>query len=302
MKLRVVLIIVAVIIAGVAVFAVMMYISNIRKTADQEVEKIEVLVAAENIQKETFVDILIGSEKIALEPIPRKYLAEGVLTSLDNYKGYVTVAPISKGEQITSTRFAKPEQIGLAFNIPKDMVAISIPVDEVIGVSNLINIGDMVNVIATFKPQEQEEEEEEAAGTPASVETTAETETTTVSIPPEESEEFPGEVKEPITKTLLWNVEVLYVGTRVTVMVTEEERGAVANVTFTESKREETTMEVETVTLAVSPEDSEKLVFTEEMGYVWLALAPADGVEEKETPGRTYKNIFEKEEYLLNNE
>ena len=299
MKLRVVLIIVAVIVAAGAVFAVMMYISNVRKVADQEVEKIEVLVAAENIQKETFVDALIGSDKIVLEAIPRKYLAEGVLTSLENYRGYVTLAPISKGEQITSTKFAKHEQIGLAFNIPKDMVAISIPVDEVIGVSNLINIGDRVNVIATFVPQVKEEETEETATSPQ--ETTAEGEAIAIS-PPEMPEEFTGEVKEPITKTLLWNVEVLYVGKRVTVMVTEEERGAVTNVTVSQTEREETTMEIDTVTLSVTPEDSEKLVFTEEMGFVWLALVPTDGVEEKATPGRTYKNIFELEEYLLDNE
>jgi pilus assembly protein CpaB len=299
MKLRVVLIIVAVIVAAGAVFAVMMYISNIRKSADQEVEKIEVLVAVENIQKETFVDALIGSEKIALEPIPRKYLAEGVLTSLENYKGYVTVAPISKGEQMTSTKFAKPEQIGLAFNIPKDMLAISIPVDIVIGVSNLINIGDRVNVIATFMPKEKEEEPEETAT--QTVETTAETETTTVSATSETTEELPGEVKEPITKTLLWNVEVLYVGTRLTTVVTEVSEGQEGGITFTQTREEGEVIEVDTVTLAVSPEDSEKLVFTEEMGFVWLALAPAGGVEEKETPGRTYKNIFEPEEYLLGN-
>ena len=298
MKLRVILIIVTVIVAAGAVFAVMMYISNVRKSADQEVEKIAVLVAAENIQKETFVDALIGSDKIILEPIPRKYLAEGVLTSLESYKGYVTQAPISKGEQLTSTKFAKPEQIGLAFNIPKEMVAISIPVDEVIGVSNLINIGDKVNIIATFMPRTKEEEagEESAVQT---FETAEETETTAFITTPETAEELPGEVTEPITKTLLWNVEVLYVGKRVTVMVTEEERGAVSNVTITESRREETTMEIDTVTLAVSPGDSEKLVFTEEMGFVWLALVPADGVEEKETPGRTYKNIFETEEQML---
>ena len=297
MKLRVILIIVAVIVAAGAVFAVMMYISNVRKSADQEVEKIAVLIAAENIQKETFVDALIGSDKITLEPIPRKYLAEGVLTSLENYKGYVTQAPISKGEQLTSTKFAKPEQIGLAFNIPKEMVAISIPVDEVIGVSNLINIGDKVNIIATFMPRTKEEEAEEESAVQA-FETAEETETTTFITTPETAEELPGEVKEPITKTLLWNVEVLYVGTRLTTVVTEVTEGQEGGVAFTQTVEGEV-VEVDTVTLAVSPEDSEKLVFTEEMGFVWLALVPADGVEEKETPGRTYKNIFETEEQML---
>ncbi|GAH69116.1 unnamed protein product, partial [marine sediment metagenome] len=152
MRLRIILLIVAIILGVVAVVAVVSYISSIRTSVEEEVEKVEVLVAAQNIPKETPVETIIAADAVITEAIPRKYLADGVLTTLDNYEGYVTAAPINKGEQITSTKFVKPEQIGLAFMIPGDMVAISIPVNEVIGVSNLINVGDKVNVIATFSP------------------------------------------------------------------------------------------------------------------------------------------------------
>jgi Flp pilus assembly protein CpaB len=47
------------------------------------------------------------------------------------------------------------------------------------------------------------------------------------------------------------------------------------------------------VTLAVTPEQSEKLVFTEEMGSVWLALVSTEGIEKEDTAGQTYDNIFE---------
>ena len=280
MKLRVILIIVAIIIAAVAVFAVIAYISNVKATAEKEVEKIEVLVAIQNIPKDTFTDNLLSSKSIALQAIPRKYIADGVLTTLDNFKGFVTMAPISKGEQITSTKFVKPEQVGLAFNISGDMVAISIPVDEVIGVSNLISIGDMVNVIATFMPESNQ------------AETTAAAETTTVSTQaPETTEETLAGIKEPITKTLLWNVKVLYLGTRE--ITAEEQKEAESTILSNQAARDQNAIIVNTVTLAVSPEDAEKLVFSEEMGLVWLALVPSEGVEVKETPGRTYENIFE---------
>ena len=62
-----------------------------------------------------------------------------------------------------------------------------------------------------------------------------------------------------------------------------------------QAAKDEKAIIVNTVTLAVSPEDAEKLVFSEEMGLVWLALVPSEGVEVKETPGRTYKNIFEEQ-------
>ena len=281
MRLRVILIIVAIIIAGVAVFGVIAYISNIRQTAEKEVEKIEVLVAVQNIPKDTFVEDLMSSKSVELQAIPRKYIADGVLTTLDNFKGFVTISPISKGEQITSTKFVKPEQVGLAFNISGDMVAISIPVDEVIGVSNLISIGDMVNVIATFKPEEKQ------------AETAADTTTVETQAVEAGQEEILTEIKEPITKTLLWNVKVLYLGTRE--ITTEEQKAKDSTILSNQAARDENAIIVNTVTLAVSPEDAEKLVFSEEMGLVWLALVPSEGVEVKETPGRTYKNIFEEQ-------
>jgi len=266
MRLRIILLIIAIILGVVAVVAVISYISSIRTSVEEEVEKVEVLVAAQNIPKETPVETIIAADAVITEAIPRKYLADGVLTTLDNYEGYVTAAPVNKGEQITSTKFVKPEQIGLAFMIPGDMVAISIPVNEVIGVSNLINVGDKVNVIATFSPPGEE-----------AAETAEETLAEEVVIEKE------------ITKTLLWNVEVLYVGTRI-VIVEEEEAGEVLG---GETKKEIKASDIRTVTLAVTPEDSEKLVFTEEMGSVWLALLPVDGIERIETPGRTLDNIFE---------
>ncbi len=269
MRLRIILLIVAIILGVIAVVAVVSYISSIRTSVEEEVEKVEVLVAAQNIPKETPVETIIAADAVTTEAIPRKYLADGVLTTLDNYEGYVTAAPVNKGEQITSTKFVKPEQIGLAFMIPGDMVAISIPVNEVIGVSNLINVGDKVNVIATFSPPG--EEAAEAA---------------------EETEETLAEevvIEKEITKTLLWNVEVLYVGTRI-IIVEEEEAGEILG---GETKKEIKASDIRTATLAVTPEDSEKLVFTEEMGSVWLALLPVDGIERIETPGRTLDNIFE---------
>ncbi len=283
MRLRIILLFIAIILGVVAVVAVIAYINNIRAIVEEDVEKVEVYVAAQNIPKETAVEILISSEAIVLEEIPRKYLADGVLISLDEYKGYVVASPINKGEQITSTRFIKPEDIGMAFNIPDDMLAISIPINEIIGVSNLINVGDKVNVIATFEPSETQVE---------AIEERPETEEIALEIE-EISTGIEGEIPEiisEITQTLLWNVEVLYLGTRVIVEVEPEGTVSILGASQT---RDEQSEDIRTITLAVTPEQSEKLVFTEEMGSVWLALLPLDGVEKEETTGQTYDNIFD---------
>jgi len=267
MRMRIIILVIAVILAVIAVVAVLGYINNIKASVEEEVEKIEILVAAQNIPGETPVETIIANDSVVTQATPRIYLAEGVLTSLEDYKGYVAAVPINKGEQITTTKLIKPEDIGLAFTIPDDMVAISIPINEVIGVSNLINVGDKVNVIATL-------------GLPAEE----------VCPRAEETEETPEGIQVEITKTLLWNVDVLYIGTRVEITESTEETGGIMSTqTDTSTKKSE----IKTVTLAVTPEDSEKLVFTEETGSVWLALLPAEGIEREETPGRTFENIFE---------
>ncbi|MBL7060641.1 MAG: Flp pilus assembly protein CpaB [Actinobacteria bacterium] len=293
MRVRITLLILAIFLGAISVILVIFYINNIRSSVEEDVEKVEVLVAVQNIPKETPVEVIIQNDYIITQPIPKKYLAGGVLTSLDSYKGYVVAAPINEGEQITSTNFIKPEDLGLTFIIPGEMVAISIPVNDVIGVSNLINIGDKVNVIATFQPT-QDELTVDLAETDTPLEDYgSESEE---SIETEEGVEFEEEILDlteetickEITKILLWNVEVLYIGTRTTANQEPTQDGEFMG---SQTKSDEST-KITTVTLAVTPEESEKLVFSEEMGTVWLALVPITGIDEEETPGRTLDNIF----------
>jgi len=279
MRLRIILLIVAIIIGIIAVVAVVSYISTIRASVEQEVEKVEVLIAAQNIPKEVPVEVLVSSELVVLEAIPQKYLADGVLVNLDDFEGYVTAAPINEGEQITTTKFVKPEQIGLAFTIPSDMVAISIPINEIIGVSYLFNVGDKVNVIATFIPEATEAEEGEEVATETVLDTTIDADTV--------GEEIV--MDKEITRTLLWNVEVLHIGIRT---LTYEEKFEAAEEVDQEAQEEEVSG-IRTVTLALTPEQAEKMVFTEEMGSVWLVLLPVDGIEKEDTSGQTFENIFE---------
>ncbi|MEA2016601.1 MAG: Flp pilus assembly protein CpaB [Actinomycetota bacterium] len=282
MKLRIILLFLALIIGAAAVFGVIVYINGMRASMEEEIEKVEVLVAAINIPKEMPVEVLAEGNMVEIKGVPRKYIAEGALTSLDGYEGYVAANNINEGEQITTTKFAKLEEMGLVFVIPDGMVAVSIPIDEVIGVSNLINVGDRVNVIATFFPgQTASDDEEQVEGTGI------EGEELTEEI--YESGESSIEIEKELTKTLLWNVEVLYVGTR-EVTSSPDGNGELFGV---QTRTESASKEISTVTLAVTPEDSERMVFSEEMGSVWLALVPVDGIEKEDTPGRTLDNIFD---------
>ena len=80
----------------------------------------------------------------------------------------------------------------------------------------------------------------------------------------------------PLTKILLWNVEVLSIGVNVVSSPQSNdtaESGAAAN-----SKNSGQEI-FKTVTLAVTPEQAEKLIFAQELGKVWFALMPLKGIK-----------------------
>jgi pilus assembly protein CpaB len=280
MKVRILLLILAIVFGLAAVFGVMFYVNNLRATLEKEGEKVDVLVATQDIIKDTTVEEIISKKLVEVKKIPLRYVVTGYMVSLDKYQDYFVSNQISKGEQITPVKFIKPSDITFSFEVPKGMLAISIPFNEVVGVSNLLTVGDRVNVIATFQGDQQQQAQQQA--TPNQTVDTSGTQNNAASIGNE------GAVVTDTTKTVLWNIEILYIGAKVTIDdISAKNKGLLSS-----SGSSQEPVETKTVTLAVTPEQAEKLVFSEELGTVWLALLPVGGVEETDTPGRTLDNIF----------
>ena len=279
MKVRILLLILAIIFGLAAVFGVMFYVNNLRATLEKEGEKVDVLVATQDIIKDTTVEEIISKKLVEVKKIPLRYVVTGYMVSLDKYPDYFVSNQISKGEQITPVKFIKPSDITFSFEVPKGMVAISIPFNEVVGVSNLLTVGDKVNVIATFQGEQQQQAQQQDT----SVQTADTSGTQSNAASNGEAAVVTG-----TTKTVLWNIEILYIGAKVTI----NELSATNKGLLSSSGSSNEPVEIKTVTLAVTPEQAEKLVFSEELGTVWLALLPVGGVEETGTPGRTLDNIF----------
>jgi len=295
MKIRILLLILAIIFGLAAVFGVMFYVNNLRATLEKEGEKVDVLVATQDIIKDTSVEEIISKKLVEVKKIPLRYVVTAYMTSLDKYQDYFVSNQISKGEQITPVKFIKPSDITFSFEVPKGTVAISIPFNEVVGVSNLLTVGDRVNVIATFQPEQQQQAQQQAtsnqtADTSGTQSNAAGNSNGGAASGNDYSSGNPSAVVVDTTKTVLWNIEILYIGVKVTIDdVSANNKGLLSS-----GGSSKEPVEIKTVTLAVTPEQAEKLVFSEELGTVWLALLPVGGVEETDTPGRTLDNIFVK--------
>ena len=105
-----------------------------------------VLVASRDIPTQ----VPITPSDLAVREIPVEYIQPGIVTSLDQAIGQIASAPIATGEQILKTKLLPPGKIGKSLSeiTPAGKRAVSIPVDNLPSIANLIRPGDHVDVLA----------------------------------------------------------------------------------------------------------------------------------------------------------
>lgn len=259
MRTKVVILIAALVLGGIAAVLAAQYLSSARSTIEAESEPVEVLVATEDIPRGLAAEELLAKKLITLQKVPQRFVAAGAISSEKAIEGRVLADPLSAGEQVTQSRFELPSTAGLAYSIPGELTGLSIPVDEVQGVSGLVKPGDHVTLYVTF-------DEDQNAGTPA------------------------------ITRMLVSDCKVLAVGAALraesSADANKDGTDSGGALSTSRSQNSEADLNARTLTLAVSVSDAERIVFAEEQGSVWCALLPATVSEVPVTGGRTMQNVF----------
>ncbi|HEY9503240.1 MAG TPA: Flp pilus assembly protein CpaB [Pyrinomonadaceae bacterium] len=130
----------------VAVMLVTRYLANVQAyTKDLNnvvVAKMEIPLGAK-----------IAVENLTLAPIPNGSAPEGAFRKLEEVVGRVAITPIGVREPITKMKLA-PEGIGagLPAVIPEGYRAMTVKVDDVVGVSGFVMPGSYVDVVAVIVP------------------------------------------------------------------------------------------------------------------------------------------------------
>ncbi len=253
MKSRVLIIVVALVLAGIAAFFSARYLQDARSGIAKESQPVEVLVAQEDIPQGTSADEMITKKMVVLQEVPRRFTAAGAVSSPKGIEGMVLSTPLTRGQQITADQFEAPDVAGLAFSIPKQQLALTIPVDEVNGVGGLVKPGDHVVLYATFSPGPNGEKD--------------------------------------LTKLLLADAKVLAVGSALRSDQAQGGSGGDGNVLSSSRTEQQAEQPAKTLTLAVAPADVERVVFAEETGRVWCALYPATAEELPASQGQTIRTV-----------
>ncbi|HEV8427391.1 MAG TPA: Flp pilus assembly protein CpaB [Pyrinomonadaceae bacterium] len=106
------------------------------------------------------VEIPLGAkitvEQLGLAPIPNGSAPEGAFRKLEEAVGRVTVTPIGVREPITNLKLA-PEGVGAGLSavIPEGYRAMTVKVDDIVGVNGFVMPGSYVDVVAVIVPVNQ---------------------------------------------------------------------------------------------------------------------------------------------------
>ena len=114
-------------------------------------EPIEVVVASKDLPKEVQLD----SSHLKMAKVPQIFAQPYAVTSPNEVLGRVTIAPISEGEQILTTKLRSPEEPSTAASLsgltPQGTRAVTIVVDAITGVGGFIRPGDKVDILWTVQ-------------------------------------------------------------------------------------------------------------------------------------------------------
>src|SRR6266498_5249129 len=95
----------------------------------------------------------ITAEQVAYSQIPNGSVPEGAFRKLDEVVGRVAITPIGVREMITNMKLAPAGTgAGLSAVIPEGYRAMTVKVDDVVGVSGFIMPGSFGDVVAIINP------------------------------------------------------------------------------------------------------------------------------------------------------
>lgn len=136
---------------GAALFAVFLLYSyteqKSREVMDKYGKKSRVVVANRDINEMETID----ESMLELVERPDSFREPTAISDPEAAVGNAALAPIKKGEQILESKIMKPGPVtGLALQVAPSKRAVTLPIDEMRGVSKLINPGDRVDLIAAL--------------------------------------------------------------------------------------------------------------------------------------------------------
>ena len=260
-------IVTAMLLAIIGTVALVGYVSSAKNKAVAQEALVDVYVVDKLVPKGAEPATIKSS--VSLEHVPSRLKQVGAITNLDAVGTNVAATDLQPGDQLLAARLVAKDKISEEVS---DKVQISILLSAERAVGGSLQKGDLVGVYLSFEPFDLNTAQ--STTDPASA--VVSTDTT-----------LPAPTKSPNTSRLEFqHVLVTNVQTTDAPVNADAKDNAQAVVQVTGSQF--------VVTLALSPEQSERFVFATEFGHVWLSNDPAtvsDDGTRLVTLGNVYKVV-----------
>jgi pilus assembly protein CpaB len=242
---------------------------------------VDVYVVDEHVPKGAGAETIKAS--VSIEQVPARLKQDDVITDLETVGEQVAAADLQAGDQLVAARLASTELVSTEIT---DKVQISALLEAERAVGGAIQQGDLVGVYVSFDPFEMDDSgisDSEGTGTEdsddvdataaiAAVESSDDGETTDDDDSTDDGpKNTPTVSRMEFQHVLVTNVQTINAPVSPD---DEDEESDIAQVTGTQY----------VVTLALSPEESERFVFATEFGHVWLSIDPATVADDGTRP------------------
>ncbi|MEL6984899.1 MAG: RcpC/CpaB family pilus assembly protein [Actinomycetota bacterium] len=261
-------VVIAAVLALIGTITLALYVTRAEERARSGEELVEVYVVTTAVPVGTPAEEIKGL--VTVEEVPLKVLADGAVDNLPSLAGTVAAVDLVPGEQLVRSRFLERAEIGirgLGVDVPDDLVEITLELEPKRAVGGLLEPGQEVMVMASFEPFQLSRTVVPVDGEPVPL---------------------PGAVAEAVEGSTPNETDVLLRKVLVTAV-----QQPTSNAGPIEDDARLTTAPNTTVfvTLAVSPVDATRLVFTDEFGELYLSVE-RDTVPESSVAAQTRGSVL----------
>lgn len=270
-KRRIIGIVAATLLASMGTVSLMAYAKSAKDKAESGEALVDVYVVDELVPKGAEPETIKSS--VSLEQVPARLKQSGAITDLDAVGLNVAAIDLQPGDQLLAARLVAKEAVS---DDVADKVQVAALLEAERAVGGALQKGDLVGVYLSFDPFELDAAGESSTADETTGETTAGGSGDQASAP-DSPQKSPNLTRLEFQHVLVTNVQTI----NPPVSPDDNEETGVAQVTGTQY----------VVTLALSPEQSERFVFATEFGHVRLSLDPTTVTDDGTRPV-TLGNVY----------
>jgi pilus assembly protein CpaB len=265
-KRRIIGILAAVVLATIGTVALVGYVQSAKDKAVAQEALVEVYVVDKVVPKGAAAETIKSS--VSIEQVPARLEQPGAITDLKELGANVAATDLQPGDQLLAARLVPKDEVAVEV---KDKVQVAKEFSAERAVGGNLKKGDLVGVYLSFDPFNLDE----AGRSTEPVDTMEPASATDATDPATEAEsaddsatDDDGPKKTPnVTRLEFQHVLVTNVQTTSAPVLPDEDEET--------DPVEQVSGSQYIVTLALSPEQSERFVFAAENGSVWLSNMPA---------------------------